>query len=159
MRKAILTIFVCINLLLSYTLTLPGATTNRDSMLVIPETFILDTLTIYNPTTKQCDRDPLVTASNKRIDIHELRAGTIRWMALSRNMLKRWGGVLNYGDTIFLQAGDPAVDGKWVIQDTMNKKFINRGDLLFDAARTRGMWKNVTMVRKKKYYITTESNL
>jgi hypothetical protein len=158
MRNAILTGAICINLLLAFTITLPGAMTKRDLTLVIPETFILDTLTIYNPTTKQCDRDPLVTASNKRIDIHQLRAGSIRWMALSRNMLKRWGGALNYGDTIILQAGDPAVDGKWVIQDTMNKKFINRGDLLFDISRTRGLWKNVTMLRTKKYYASSNWN-
>jgi hypothetical protein len=159
MRKAFLTSAVCITLLLAFALTLPGASTERYSTLVIPETFILDTLTIYNPTTKQCDRDPLVTASNKRIDIHELKAGSIRWMALSRNMLKRWGGALNYGDTIILQTGDPAVDGKWVIQDTMNKKFTNRGDLLFDASRTRGLWKNVRMLRNKKYCITPERGL
>jgi hypothetical protein len=158
MKKAILTGAFCITLLLVFTLTLPGAMIERDLMLIIPETFILDTLTIYNPTTKQCDRDPLVTASNKRIDIHELRSGSIRWMALSRNMLKRWGGALSYGDTIVLQAGDPAVDGKWVIQDTMNKKFINRGDLLFDTSRTRGLWKNVRMMRAEKYYITSKRN-
>lgn len=152
MKKVNLAFPVCAILVFSLALTLPGATTQRDSMLVIPEIFILDTLTIYNPTTRQCDRDPLVTASNKRIDIDELRAGTIRWMALSRNMLKRWGGELNYGDTMALQTGDSAVDGLWVIQDTMNKKYMNRGDLLFDVSRSHGMWRNVRMTRTKRYY-------
>jgi hypothetical protein len=158
MKKVKLVVFTSIVLLFTFTLTLPGATTARNSVLRISEMFILDTLTIYNPTSRQCDRDPLVTASNKTIDIHKLKAGSIRWMALSRNMLKRWGGALNYGDTIVLQAGDSIVDGNWVIQDTMNKKFFNRGDLLFDESRTKGMWKNVTLLRTKKYEVNSKRN-
>ena len=80
--------------------TLPGATTERESEIPIIERFTLDTLTVYNPLLTQCDSDPLITASNKRINVHKLRAGSIRWMALSRNMLKRWGGTLNFGDTV-----------------------------------------------------------
>jgi hypothetical protein len=134
--------------------SMPGAVTEEKSALVIYDVFILDTLTVYNPIAKQCDRDPLITASNKKINLHELRSGEIHWMALSRNMLRRWGGQLNYGDTIYLQSGDANIDGKWVIQDTMNKKFTNRGDLLFDVSRTKGMWRNVKMVRSKKYTAT-----
>ena len=130
-------------------LTLPGATIDKGFLIAYNESFTLNTLTVYNPMRSQCDADPLVTASNKRIDTKKLRAGSVRWMALSRDLLKRWGGTLHYGDTITLHSGDDAIDGEWIIQDTMNKRFYNRGDLLFHAAiRSRGKWSNVTVTRK-----------
>src|SRR5688572_17712821 len=94
--------------------------------------FKLDILTVYNPVSGQCDKTPLVTASNQRINETKLRSGTIRWMALSRDLLKRWGGHVHFGDTISLSSGDPVIDGLWVVQDTMNRRFKNHGDLLFD---------------------------
>ena len=113
--------------------------------------FKLEMVTVYNPLSSQCDATPLVTASNQRINRTKLRAGAIRWMALSRDLLKKWGGALHYGDTVYLKAGDPNIDGHWVIQDTMNKRFRNRGDLLFDAkTRNTGKWLDVTITTRKK---------
>src|SRR5690348_11755117 len=74
---------------------------------------VLDALTVYNPTVKQCDRTPLVTASNSKIDKNKLVKQEIRWMALSRNLLKRWKGEFHYGDTVMVSSGDPAIDGFW----------------------------------------------
>ena len=90
--------------------------------------FMLDVLTVYNPVSRQCDATPLVTASNQRINQTKLRSGTIRWMALSRDLLKRWGGHIHFGDTIRLSSGDPAIDGLWVVHDTMNRRYRNHGD-------------------------------
>jgi hypothetical protein len=108
------------------------------------DSFTLDVLTVYNPSSSQCDASPLVTASNHRINEKKLRKGAIRWMALSRDLLKRWGGQIQYGDTINLHSGDPSIDGFWVVHDTMNKRFRKRGDLLFDSeVRCTGKWSNV----------------
>jgi len=108
--------------------------------------FVLETLTIYHPTAGQCDATPLITASNARIDIEKLRRQEIRWMALSRDLLRRWNGEFHYGDTVMLKAGDPAIDGLWVINDNMNKRYKNRGDLLFHSdERKSGIWKNVRL--------------
>ena len=112
------------------------------------EYFVLETLTIYNPEGRQCDADPLITANNSRIDLDKLRRNEIRWMALSRNLLKRWNGAFNYGDTVSLHSGDTSIDGLWVINDNMNKKFRDRGDLLFHRdSRTTGIWRRVKIAR------------
>ncbi|SKC72844.1 RlpA-like double-psi beta-barrel domain-containing protein [Ohtaekwangia koreensis] len=107
-------------------------------------TAVLETLTIYNPVKRQCDNTPLVTASNARIDVTKLKKQEIRWLALSRNLLKRWNGNFHYGDTVKLSSGDPSIDGVWIIQDNLNKRYKNCGDLLFDSnVRKLGKWKNV----------------
>lgn len=113
------------------------------------ESFTLDTLTIYHPVVAQCDSDPLITASSAKISLPKLRKQKIRWMALSRDMLTRWNGRLSYGDTVQLVSGDKAIDGLWIIQDTMNKRYKKRGDLLFDqSVRKRGRWLNVKLYKK-----------
>ncbi|HEY3430034.1 MAG TPA: hypothetical protein VGK39_05100 [Cyclobacteriaceae bacterium] len=110
----------------------------------------LNFLTVYNPEARQCDRTPLVTASNSKINVTKLRSGQIRWMALSRDLLKRWNGQFHYGDTVWLKAGDPTIDGFWIIKDTMNKRFRKYGDLLFDGnIRRHGKWKNVEIFKIK----------
>jgi hypothetical protein len=113
---------------------------------------VLETLTVYNPTAKQCDNSPLVTASNNRIDEDKLFRQEIKWMAVSRDLLKKWNGEFSYGDTVMLTSGDKAIDGLWVIHDNMNKRYTNRGDLLFDSRiRTLGKWEDVTISKRVSY--------
>jgi hypothetical protein len=115
---------------------------------VLPKYFTLETLTVYNPIENQCDSSPLITASNAHIDLNKLKLSKIRWMALSRNLLKKWDGEFNYGDTVMLKSGDPDIDGLWVINDNMNKRFKDRGDLLFHhESRKIGKWKNVKIAK------------
>jgi hypothetical protein len=109
---------------------------------------VLDALTVYHPTKRQCDNTPLITASNSKINMDDLKNQNIRWMALSRDLLKRWRGKFHYGDTVLVTAGDPQIDGLWIIKDTMNRRYKNRGDLLFDSqVRKLGKWKNVEISR------------
>jgi hypothetical protein len=109
---------------------------------------VLETLTVYNPVKRQCDSSPLVTASNAKIDTKKLYRQEIRWMALSRDLLKRWNGHFQYGDTVRMASGDPEIDGLWIIQDTLNKRYKSAGDLLFDGrVRKLGKWKNVTITK------------
>jgi hypothetical protein len=143
----------------AWTINLPGATTSRKPFVIIHERFHLDTLTVYNPVRQQCDHDPLVTASNQRINEQKLRSGQLRWLALSRDMIHRWGGKLHYGDTLTLKAGDPSIDGQWILQDTMHKRFRRRGDLLFARMhRALGRWTNVTITKSHYYPLSTETN-
>jgi len=116
----------------------------RYKLVVDRDTAELQTLTIYNPVKRQCDSSPFITSCNAKIDPIRLYRQEIRWMALSRDLLKRWNGQFNYGDTVLLSAGDPEIDGLWIIRDTLNKRYKRRGDLLFDSrVRKLGKWNNV----------------
>src|SRR5690349_21860886 len=108
----------------------------------------LDTLTVYNPLTEQCDSTPLITACNSFIDTTALIQKEVRWLALSRDMIQRWGGRFCYGNTVLLVAHDPAIDGIWIVKDTMNKRYTSHGDLLFHSRiRTRGRWQDVRIFK------------
>lgn len=84
----------------------------------------------YNTDTAQCDSDPFNTADMSRIDPVELNNGNIRWVALSRDMLSRWGGPFNYGDTIYVHHNKPELRGVWYVHDCMNARYTKRIDFL-----------------------------
>jgi len=109
---------------------------------------VLDALTVYNPTVQQCDATPLITASNSFIDTTALRSQQFRWLALSRDLLKLWGGTFSYGDTVLVMANDPAIDGLWIVKDTMNSRYKMHGDLLFHSnVRNLGKWYRVKLLK------------
>ncbi len=85
------------------------------------------TATMYNAIKSQCDNDPLVTAAMYKIN--PKKASDHKWVALSRNLLKRWGGQFDYGDYIRV-SGTAHKDGIYKVADTMNKRFKNRIDFL-----------------------------
>lgn len=92
--------------------------------------------TVYNPTIEQCNGNPLVTASNSRIDLTKLKSGELRWLAVSRDLLD----VYSYGDTlnVYVKENHP-FNGRWVVQDTMNKRYTYSIDFLtYD--RKYGRW-------------------
>ena len=83
--------------------------------------------TMYNPTENQCDSTPLITASGAKIVPRKIKAN--KWIAVSRNLLSRWGGPFDYGDKVRIEnAGHKS--GVYTIMDTMNKRYINRIDFL-----------------------------
>jgi hypothetical protein len=102
------------------------------------------TVTVYHAVEAQCDDSPDVLADGTRIDV--TKAGSYRYCALSRNLLERWNGPYAYGDTIFLE-GAGKFSGPWVVKDTMNKRFIDRMDLLVDVG-TKSYKFDVATIRK-----------
>lgn len=85
------------------------------------------TATMYYPVIKQCDNDPLITAGMYKIN--PVKASEHKWIAMSRNLLKRWGGVFEYGDEVLIRnAGKKS--GVYKVTDTMNKRYVNRIDIL-----------------------------
>lgn len=85
------------------------------------------TATMYNAVENQCDADPLITAGMYKINPD--KASEHKWIAMSRNMLKRWGGEFDYGDKVLI-TGTGFKDGIYTVADTMNKRYTNRIDIL-----------------------------
>ena len=84
-------------------------------------------VTMYQPVYPQTDRTPNITADGTRIRIS--KASEYKFVALSRNLLKRWGGPFDYGDFILLK-GTKDKDGVYQVRDTMNAKWVNVVDIL-----------------------------
>ena len=84
-------------------------------------------VTMYQPVYPQTDMTPNITADGTRIRIKQ--ASNYKFVALSRNLLKRWGGPFDYGDFILIKnAGHK--DGVYQVRDTMNPKWVNVVDIL-----------------------------
>ena len=84
-------------------------------------------VTMYHPVRHQTDGTPDILADGTKITIH--KASEYNYVAVSRNLLKRWGGWLDFGDFIVL-SGTDGKDGVYQVKDTMNKRFVNRIDIL-----------------------------
>ena len=85
------------------------------------------TVTMYQPLRYQTDSTPNILADGTRIRTED--ASNYKFIAVSRNLLKRWGGWLNYGDFIFLR-GTSHKDGVYQVRDTMHSRWVNRIDIL-----------------------------
>ena len=84
-------------------------------------------VTMYQPVYPQTDTTPDITADGTRIRIS--KASNYKFVALSRNLLKRWGGPFDYGDFVLLK-GAEGKDGVYQVRDTMNPKWVNVVDIL-----------------------------
>jgi 3D (Asp-Asp-Asp) domain-containing protein len=86
-------------------------------------------VTGYSSTRDQCDSDPFITASNKKV-----RQGVI---ALSRDLLRRYNpdAPFTWGDLIYLQGV-----GEFVVEDSMNARYTNRADIWFPDRKSAARW-------------------
>lgn len=99
------------------------------------------TVTIYHAVPEQTDSTPMTTASN--LDLTDLDLEAERICALSRDLLERWGGPIQYGDQVYIDLPDPDLRGWWTVEDTMAARWTNRADLLVPTSRTGGKWTQV----------------
>ena len=100
------------------------------------------TVTTYNPTRAQCDATPNITADGTKFKTW--KATSYRYVALSRDLIARWGGPFNYGDYIVIE-GTGKWDGVYQVRDTMNPKWTNRVDIL--TTNSRFKYNNITMYK------------
>ena len=91
-----------------------------------PNEVEIERATYYNAVPEQTNTDCFTTASGEVIDT----ANVQRWVALSRDLLSRWGGRYSYGDTIMVETADTVLAGEWVVQDCMNARYKNSLDFL-----------------------------
>ena len=106
------------------------------------------TVTTYNPTRSQTDSTPNQTADGTIIK--PWKATQYRYVALSRDLIARWGGPFDYGDYVVIEGTE---DGKWdgiyQVRDTMNPKWVKRVDILTTDSRFK-----YTDVKMYKYETT-----
>ncbi len=103
------------------------------------------TVTMYHPIYPQTDKTPSITADGTRISIKN--ASEHKFVALSRNLLTRWGGPFEYGDFILLRGTD-GKDGVYQVRDTMNRRYINYIDILESPGTEPYKFDNATIVKK-----------
>ena len=100
---------------------------NRESRLE----FIV-TATMYNPLRYQTDRTPTELADGTKIN--PKKASQYRYVALSRDLLERWGGPFGYGDYVVVTGTkNGKYDGMWQVRDTMSAKWVKRIDFLVSS--------------------------
>ena len=124
--------------------------------------------TIYHPEKKQTDNTPLITADLSKINPKKINE--LRWIAMSRDLInqqdkiRKWYGKVKFGDTVYIESPKdihgnykfPYINGKWVLHDTMNKRYKNRIDFLQDKNGLYGKWNNLIIkkiIRKEIKYI------
>ena len=100
--------------------------------------------TMYHPVEEQCDDTPLLTADGSKIDPYKV--SNWNWIAVSQHMLTRNGGLLNYGDTVYV-FGTKHKDGMYVIKDCMNKRKTNQIDFLESLGTPQYRYDNVVLAR------------
>ena len=103
------------------------------------------TVTMYHPIYPQTDKTPSITADGTRISIKN--ASEHKFVALSRNLLTRWGGPFEYGDFILLRGTD-GKDGVYQVRDTMNRRYINYIDILESPGTEPYKFDNATIIKK-----------
>lgn len=88
------------------------------------------TVTSYRSVPEQTDSTPFITASGEHVHPHGV--------ALSRDLLKRWGGPVSYGDFVYIEGY-----GLKVVNDTMHPRHRNHVDIwvkTYDEEKAIG-WK------------------
>lgn len=88
------------------------------------------TLTYYQPVKEQCNSQPLITADGSKINLHHLKKGTIKWCAISRDLL--WLFPKGKPKQIYIEGF-----GIYQVRDVMNKRWKHRVDILIHPKDSR----------------------
>ncbi|HPC09739.1 MAG TPA: hypothetical protein PLN85_01540 [archaeon] len=114
----------------------------KDSLQSIEQHYVIGSY--YNPVVNQCDVDCLFTANMSYIDTIALNNYQLRWVAISRDLLKHY----NFNDTIIVHSNNQKINGLWVIKDVMNKRYQKRIDFLVPLNDTLQIGKIALKIKK-----------
>jgi 3D (Asp-Asp-Asp) domain-containing protein len=104
---------------------------------------IVVTVTNYNPEPGQTDGSPCTGANST--DLCAM-SKTERVAAASRNLLRRWGAAIAYGDKVLIQHERPECSGVFRIEDTMHERFSDYIDVFhMDRADNFGLCRGATL--------------
>ena len=109
------------------------------------EVFYTVTATVYHSDPRQCDADYTITADGSEIDT--TNPSKHRWIAVSRDMLIRHGGMLDFGDTIMIEGTNSHLDGVHTVRDVMNKRYRKCIDFLVSKNDIYGKWEGVKVAK------------
>jgi len=117
----------------------------KPQLLVRSATYTV-TATAYQAVPGQTDSEPFVTADNSRIKPHY--GSKKRWMALSRDLLKPWGGKFDFGDKVRVRGISPKLDGVYTIHDTMNRRHRHCMDVLTHVSEKFDIFQKGVKIQK-----------
>lgn len=92
----------------------------------------------YHPVSGQCEGNPLITASGDKINLKKLKSGNLRWLAVSRDLRKKY----KMGDTIYVESDNQNIRGYWIVKDVMAKRWRKKVDFLVHPKNHRGIITN-----------------
>jgi len=95
--------------------------------------------TMYHPVEAQCDSDPLITADGSKI--HPYKVSEWNWIAVSQDLLKKNGGIFDYGDKVYIKGTHK--DGIYTIHDCMHKRKKNQIDFLESVGTSQYMYNEI----------------
>jgi 3D (Asp-Asp-Asp) domain-containing protein len=101
---------------------------------------------IYHPEAEQTDSTPYITADGSRISKKNPKKH--RWLAVSRDLHSRWGGNINYGDSLWVTGISDELDGLYIVRDVMNRRMRKQIDILVGKKdKVMGFWQNVQIAK------------
>lgn len=87
----------------------------------------VEVVTVYHAMAEQTDSTPLVTADGSYLTPEIIQEG--RYCAVSQDLLWFTGGILRWGDAIWVDI-DGDLAGQWFVHDTMAAGLTGYVDLL-----------------------------
>ena len=104
------------------------------------------TATSYQAVPGQTDSEPFITADNSCIKPHY--GSKKRWMALSRDLLKPWGGPFDFGDKVRVRGISPKLDGVYTVHDPMNRRHRHCMDILAHPSEKLDIYQKGVKIQK-----------
>ncbi len=105
------------------------------------------TATTYWPEVGQTDDNPMETADGSIIPRHH--SSKTRWLAVSRDLLSKWGGPFKYGEKVRVSGMSDDLDGVYIIHDTMNRRHHHCVDVLVNERECKsgmeGRWPGIQL--------------
>ncbi|RIJ34404.1 RlpA-like double-psi beta-barrel domain-containing protein [Pontibacter oryzae] len=101
---------------------------------------------VYHPEPEQTDATPYITADGSRINKRNPKKH--RWIAISRDLHSKWGGNIEFGDSLWVTGISDELDGLYIVRDVMNKRIRKQIDILVGRRDPiMGYWKNVHIAK------------
>lgn len=110
-----------------------------------PETITV-AASVYFPEPHQTDSSPFITADGSKINKNNPKKH--RWIAVSRDLHSRWGGEMEFGDSLMISGVSDKLDGIYIVRDVMNRRMHKQIDILVGRQdKIMGFWHDVQVAK------------